>query len=41
MDFLALEGPRVCLRRVEADRKADVEAMYRLCTGRSGAVCIG
>lgn len=29
MEFPVLEGPRVRLRRVEADRKADVEAMYR------------
>ena len=29
MDFPVLNGPRIFLRRVEADRPADVEAMHR------------
>lgn len=29
MDFPTLAGPRISLRRVEADSPADVEAMHR------------
>ena len=29
MDFPVLNGPRIFLRRVEADSPADVEAMHR------------